>query len=198
MAEERNTDFPDVFPAAVGWGRRLWRLGIALLLVGLLVWVVKSDLIDRSISGDTLKSAVEIFNIDSHWVVKQRVDEPDFKGVILVPQFSFQVRNTGTETLEYVFFLGVFRFLDNGKTMGEGYQMALEEPLEPGAESGRIVLKSGFGYRATSEQAFDRNPRDWRSAFVEVFLRSKTSRLVFFKSYYISRRVAGTDVDVTI
>ena len=180
------------------WGSRLLRWLIILILVAAAALLVKNDLVDRSIAVDDLKASVEIFNISSQWVVRNRVEEEDFKGVVLVPEISFQVRNVGEETLSFVFFLGVFRFLDNGKTIGEGYEMTLEDPLVPGDESDKINLRSGFGYRATSEEAFERNQREWRSSFVEVFIRSKSSKLIFFKSYFISRKIEGMDVDVKI
>jgi hypothetical protein len=198
MTDNRPPAILDEYGSPRRLGPRLFRLSLILILVVAAALLVKSDLFDRPIAVDDLKASIEIFNISSQWVVKSRVEEDDFEGVILVPEISFQVRNIGRQRLSFVFFLGVFRFLDNGKSIGEGYQMALEDSLGPQGESATITLRSGFGYRATSAEAFERNQREWRSSFVEVFVRSKGSKPIFYKSYFISRRIEGLGVDVKI
>lgn len=162
-------------------------------------FVFKSDIIDKSLSPEEIKSSIEVFNISSHWVVKKKIEEDDFKGIILVPEICFQLRNIGDSDLNYVFLLGVFRFLDNGKTIGEGFKTVFKEPLKPGHESKPVKLSSELGYRASSTEAFERNPRDWQSSYVEIFVKFRSSKLVFLKSYYISRKIQGRkNIDVTI
>jgi hypothetical protein len=177
---------------------KFWRwVGLSIVLV-IMVITYKTCVIDPTIPPEELKSAIKIFNIDSKWVVSEEVDTPDFKGIILVPQISFQVRNTGGMDLYYVYFLGVFRLMDRPKALGEGVSMAFKKPLKPGEESERITLTSLFGYRGSSKEAFQKHSRDWRSVMVQVYVRSGTSHLIFLKTYYISRRIEGLDVDISL
>lgn len=179
------------------WQRSKFWLGISLVVVlALFVLVFKRTIIDTSMTADKLKSSIELVDISSQWLVKEKIVEPDFKGVILVPEVSFRIRNVGSRKLSFVFLLGVFRFLDNGRTIGEGYQMALRQPLRPGGESGIVNLRCGFGYRASSAEAFEKNRKDWRNAFTEVFAKSKNSKLVLIKTFYISRIISGQDIEV--
>lgn len=179
------------------WQRSKFWLGISLTVIfALFALVFKLTIVDTSMTADKLKSSLELFDISSQWVVKERIVEPDFKGVILVPEISFRIRNVGSRKLSFVFLLGVFRFLDNGRSIGEGYQMTLREPLPPGSESGIVNLRCGFGYRASSAEAFEKNRKDWRNASTEVFAQSKNSKLALIKTFYISRIIAGEDIEV--
>jgi len=177
---------------------KFWRMVILSVIFVLLVFIYKITVIDPTINPEELKASMEIFNINSQWVVSEKVDTPDFKGIVLVPQFSFQVRNIGKVNLRYVFFLGVFRLLNRAKPLGEGFNMALKKNLEPGKESERIVLTSRFGYRASSKQAFNKYSREWRSAMVQIFVKTGASKLFFLKSYYISRKIEGLEIDIKI
>ncbi len=180
------------------FGSKFWlSVGLVVILIGMVV-LYKFYVVDRSTTEAELKSSIELFDISSQWVVKNRVDTEEFKGVIVVPQVSFRVRNIGGADLKNVFLLGVFAFLDTGKVIGEGYRMTLNQGLPPKKESQRITLTSALGYRASSEQAFAKNPRDWRSTYVEIFVRSRNSKLFFLKSFYISRKIEGQTIDVRI
>jgi hypothetical protein len=177
---------------------KFWLWVFLSIVFVLLVFIYKITVLDPTIDPEKLKASMEVFNIGSQWVVSEKVDTPDFKGIVLVPQISFQIRNTGKVHLHYVYFLGVFRLLNNPKPLGEGYQMALKKKLEPGKESERIVLTSMFGYRASSRQAFSKNARDWQSSMVQIFVKSGASRLFFFKSFYIMRKIEGMEIDIKI
>jgi hypothetical protein len=131
-------------------------------------------------------------------VVNEQVNDEDFKGVILVPEVSFRIRNIGKKELSYVFLLGVFRFMDNGKFIGEGYQMAFRRPLPAGEESAKIILKAGFGYRASSAEAFEKNTENWRNSLCELFVKSHNSGLTTVKTFYISRKISGQGIEIKI
>ena len=175
-----------------------WIFFSLITLFAILFLLFKNEIIEAPLSPEELKSSLEIINISSQWVVKKEVKDNDFEGIILVPEINFQVRNVGEKDLKYVFFLGVFRFLDSGKTIGEGFKMDLKEGLPPGGVSREITLTSGLGYRASSKEAFEKNPKDWQSAFVEIFIKRRNSKLTFFKSFYISRRIEGMNINVMI
>jgi hypothetical protein len=131
-------------------------------------------------------------------VVKEEVHEKDFDGIILVPQISFRFRNVGETDLKFVNVLGVFRLLNRARALGEGNSLVLKEPLKPGSESERIVLTCNFGYRATSREAFARNPQQWKSASAEIYIQSGGSKPIFMNTYYIIRKIQGLDREIEI
>lgn len=179
------------------FGGKFW-IGLSVIVaIVVSALVLKFSVVDKSFVPEELKSSVQIFDISSQWVVKERVKDEDFEGVILVPEISFRLRHTGKRALDYVFILGVFRLIDAPRALGEGFLMVFtKKPLLPGQESEKIVLRSDFGYRASSEQAFEKNSRNWRSAVAEIYARSHSSGLVFLKSFYINRKIAGVDPEI--
>jgi len=181
------------------WRNSKFWLGVLLVIIFLVfAFIYKKTVVDTTISPKQLKAALEFFDISSRWVVNEKVNEEDFSGIILVPEVSFRVRNVGKRDLSYVFLLGVFRFMDNGKFIGEGYRMALRTPLPPAGESEKFTLKAGFGYRASSAAAFEKYKKNWRNSFCELFVKSHNSGLVSVKTFYISRKIAGQDIEIEI
>jgi hypothetical protein len=181
------------------WQNSKFWLGVAsLLILAVFAFVYKTTVMNTAMTPAEMKAAVELFDISSQWKVTQQVDDDDFKGIVLAPEVSFRLRNVSKKDLSYVFLLGVFRFMDTGKVIGEGYLMSLRRPLPPGGSSERITLNAGFGYRATSAAAFEKYKHDWRNSFCEVFAKSHNSGFVMLKTFYISRRIEGLDVEVKI
>ncbi len=177
---------------------RFW-IWVGLTIVAIImVLVYKITVVDTTISQEELKSSVELFNLDSQWVEKEKIDTEEFKGIVLVPQFSFHVRNVGKVDLHNIYFLGVFRLMDRAKALGEGFEMTLKKPLKPGQESERIVLTCQFGYRASSKMAFKNNSKEWRTAMVQVFTKTGASKLLLLNTFYISRKIEGLEVDITL
>jgi hypothetical protein len=181
------------------WHNSKFWLGVVLFFILLLfAFIYKKTVVDTTLSPQQLKSSLEFFEISSQWVVNEQINDEDFKGVILVPEVSFRIRNIGKKDLSYVFLLGVFRFMDNGKFIGEGYQMALRKPLPPGGETARITLKAGFGYRASAVEAFEKNRENWRNSQCDLFVKSHNSGLTAVKTFYVSRRISGQGIEVKI
>ncbi|MCP4216373.1 MAG: hypothetical protein GY765_17115 [bacterium] len=180
------------------YNSKFW-LGIimAVILVGFAL-VYKFTVLDAVIPPEELKASLEIFNIDSQWVVKEEVHEKDFNGIILVPSITFQFRNVGKRELDHVYVLGVFRLLNRAKSLGEDYDITLKDGLKPGAVSAPINLISSFGYRASSKAAFARNSKDWRSSYSEIFIKRGSSQLSFLKKLFILRKIEGYDMDVEL
>lgn len=180
------------------FGSKFW-LSVTMAVVFILAVVVyKVAVLDRIIPPEILKNSIKIFDIDSQWVVKEEVHEKDFDGIILVPQISFRFRNVGETDLKFVHVLGIFRLLNRAKALGEDSRLALKEPLKPGGESERIVLTCNFGYRATSREAFARNPKQWKSASAEIYVQTGGSKLIFINTYYIIRKIQGLDSEIEI
>lgn len=177
---------------------KFWlNLSIVFFLI-FFVLLFKFGIINKTVTIDELKSSLEFFNISSQWVVKKRINSDKYKGVILVPQISLQIRNSGNRELKYVLILGIFRFVNTGKVIGEGSKMTFKKPLVPGKESQKIVLTSRYGYRASSEEAFEKNPGKWESSIVEIYVKSTGSRLFFFKSFHISKKIEGMNLNIKI
>lgn len=180
------------------FGSRFW-LSVALVLCVILAVVVyKVAVLDKIIQPEVLKASLQIFDIDSQWVVQQEVHEKDFNGIILVPQVSFRFRNIGKMDLSYVSVLGVFRLLNQPKSIGEDNQLVLKDTLKPGGESERIVLTSGFGYRASSKEAFARNSKDWQNATAEIYVKSGSSIFVFLNNFFIIKRIEGLKMGIDV
>lgn len=177
---------------------RFWVWVTLVISAIILVIIYKITVIDTAINPEELKPSIEIFNLDSQWVVLEEIDTKEFKGIVLVPQISFQVRNIGKVVLRNVFFLGEFRLLDRAKNLGEGFQMAFKKPVNPGQESERIVLTCSAGYKASSKLAFKNNIKEWKRAMVEIYIKTGSSKLIFFKTFYITRKIEGLDVDIQL
>ncbi|MFH2108284.1 MAG: hypothetical protein ABII93_06415 [Chrysiogenia bacterium] len=177
---------------------KFWLAVASLLILAAFALIYKTTVINTAISSAELKAALELFDISSQWVVNENVIEDDFKGIILVPEVSFRIRNVGKRDLSYVFLLGVFRFMDSGRVIGEGYQMVLRRALPPNGESEKFTLTAGFGYRASSAAAFEKYKKDWRNSFCEIFVKSHNSGLAPLKTFYISRKIAGQDIEIKI
>jgi hypothetical protein len=181
------------------WRNSKFWLGVVFLLITLIfAFIFKKTVLDTAMNPRQLQAALEFFDISSQWVVNEQINEEDFRGIILVPEVSFRIRNVGKKDLSYVYLLGVFRFMDNGKFIGEGYKMVLRRALPPAGISERITLTAGFGYRASSEAAFEKYKKNWRNSLCELFVKSHNSGLAPVKTFYISRKIAGQDIEIKI
>ena len=182
------------------WQNSKFWLGVALLLIlAVFAVVYKTTVMNTAMTPAELKAAIELFDISSQWMVHDKIEEEDFKGIILVPEVSFRIRNVSKKELSYVFLLGVFRFMDTR----QGDRRRLPHGPAPGAwprggRASRITLNAGFGYRATSAAAFEKYKQDWRNSLCEVFAKSHNSGLTPLKTFYISRRIAGQDIEIKI
>ena len=196
--KETNGSILEDYTRPGGFFSKFWRKLVIVFFFVFFIFLYKFGIIDKAISKDELKSAVEICDVSSKWIVKRKVDSENFRGIILVPHITFQIKNSGDRELQHAFVLGVFRFVNTPSVLGEGSAWALQDPLMTGKKSKPIVLASQFGYSAESEQVFLNNQSAWKMAYVEVFIRSSGSELVFLKSFYISKRIEGLDIDVKI
>ena len=192
---ETNEELFDEYLKPKRFNPRFWVWIVLVVAAILMAFIYKVTVVDTTVAPRDLKDAVELINLDSQWVESEKIDTKDFKGIVLVPQISFQVRNVGKIDLQDVYFLGVFRLLDRAKTLGEGFEMTLKKPLKPGQESERITLTCQFGYRASSKVAFKKNSKEWGTSMVEVFTKTGASQLIFLKNFYISRKIEGLEVD---
>lgn len=178
---------------------KFWLWVILGVIFTLMAIIFKTCVVDKTISPKDLVAAIKIFNVTSQWVESEKIDTPDFKGIILVPEITFQVRNMGNVDLSYVYMLGVFSLHNSPKSLGEGAEMVFKEPLKPGAVSAPITLRCQFGYRATSKKAFVKNAKEWKNCVLKILVKSGTSNYSSLKEiYYISRKIQGLDIEVKV
>jgi len=177
---------------------KFW-LSFSFISISIIIFLIfKFHIFNKPITVEELKSSIQISGISSQWIANKKVNEDDFKGIILVPYISFYVKNIGERDLKHIFFLGVFKFVNTGKFIGDNLKMVLKQPLKPGQKSKKIELVAGFGYRASSKEAFEQNKRNWETSLVELYIKSKNSKLIFLKSFYISKKIRGMNIDIKI
>ncbi len=177
---------------------RFWITAVFVLLLAIYLIYFKFILIDRDLTAEELKSSVEFFNISSQWIEKEKIEDEDFKGIVMVPQISFQIRNNSEKKMKNIYILGVFRKLYVGKAMGEGFEIVMKKPVLPGNVSEKIIINSAFGYRATSKENFKSGSVEWGKSVVELYIKSRRSKLFFIKSFYIRQIIEGMAKDVLI
>ncbi|MEN8152677.1 MAG: hypothetical protein ABFR75_01525 [Acidobacteriota bacterium] len=177
---------------------KFWILIIFIALIFVSILYIKAKMVDSAITEEDIRSSIEIFDISSQWIEKEKIENEDFKGIIMVPQISFRMRNVGTKPMENVYLLGVFRGLYIGKSIGEGFVMSLKKPLQPGNSSSKIIINSTFGYKTTSKVIFKKMSKEWGKTVVELYMKSSSSKLFFFKSFYIRQIVEGMSSDVKL
>ncbi len=181
------------------WKRiRFWITTIFIVAFVSYLAYFKFVLVNNDLTSEELKSSVEFFNISSQWIEKGKVDDEDFKGIIMVPEVSFQIRNIGKKKMKNIYVLGVFRKLYVGKAMGEGFKIVMKKVVLPGKVSEKIVIDSAFGYRATSKANFKSGSAEWGKTLVELYIKSRRSNLFFIKSFYIRQIIEGMTKEVLI
>lgn len=143
----------------------------------------------QPVKPEELKEAIQLVDIDTYWGEKSvRPWE-----TVLVPVISFKVKNIGQKPLQYVSFNAVFRFKGEEQALGDCYLSTFRKPLQPNQTSERIVLKSNYGYRASSKSAFINNP-GWKSTIVDLYVRSKGSGFAYIGRYDISKKIEGINL----
>ncbi len=175
------------------FGSKFW---LNVTLVFFLIFfaaLYKFAVLDSIIPNDVLVSSLEVFEVDSQWLVKEEVKETDFNGVIMVPQISFRFRNIGKIDLEYVSVMAVFRVPNRSRTLGEASELVMKVPVKPGTESGTITLTCSYGYKTTSKKAFSLNDGEWRDTAAEIYVKCGGSSFTHIKQYIVNRRIEGLD-----
>ncbi len=138
-----------------------------------------------------LAHSIRIVEQDSLWVDKIASAKP----VIIVPSITVEIKNVGEKPLQYLYLKGVFKYGDTGEIMSEGITAALKDPLAPGAASEPIVIKSDFGYSASSKEAFFQGTEQrWKLLKVELYAKSKESQYALLGIFPIKQKIQGLKV----
>jgi hypothetical protein len=169
---------------------KLWA-SLLIFLIGLaLVLLFYKTVIQDTMSDEEVAKSIQIVWHDSIWVDKKvRPDE-----AIIVPAFTFKIKNTGSRPLQYVGFNCIFIFSDSGENLTDGYVETIKKPLPPGQVSEEIFVKGFFGYRATSKPAFIKNMANWKSVKVKIYAKTKNSGQVLLGIFPIEKKIAGIKI----
>jgi hypothetical protein len=143
----------------------------------------------QPVKPEELKESIQLLDIDTYWGEKYvRPWE-----TVLVPVISFKVMNVGQKPLQYVSFNAVFRVKGEEQALGDCYLSTFRKPLQPKQISERIVLKSNYGYKASSKSAFINNPA-WKATIVDLYVRSKGSGFAYIGRFDISKKIEGINL----
>jgi hypothetical protein len=138
-----------------------------------------------------LAYSIRIARQDSQWVDKAASAQQ----VIIVPSITVEIKNVGEKPLQYLYFKGVFKYGDTGEVLSEGITAALKDPLAPGAASEPIVIKSDFGYSASSKEAFFQGTEQrWKLLKVELYAKNKESQYALLGIFPIKQKIQGLEV----
>lgn len=132
--------------------------------------IYKFVIVDR-MSPQEVKSSIEVLDLDSKWVEKEKTAE----GVKVVPSVTLKIKNVGKRPLHYVNLEGVFVFEETGQTHSDGVAQVCKEPLQPGQVSEGITIKSYFGYSGPSKLAFLQSKVNWKKMDVRIFANTSGS-----------------------
>ncbi len=141
----------------------------------------------KSMSSEELKNSLEVLDYQSVWVSKYYQPWPP--RLILVPQISFRVKNTGTKPLNYVNFNAVYNFKGDRENFGDSFMAAIRgQAIPPGETSPVITLKCNLGVDGKNLAGIRDNPA-WKQAEVRLFASSKGSMPVLLGVYDVSRDI---------
>jgi len=141
---------------------------------------------------EAVRAAIELVEVDSYWTEKAVLADE----VTLVPAFTFRIHNKRQTPLGYVQANGIFTISGEKEALGDSFAYPIQgEALAPGATSAPVVLKSNYGYKASSKQAFLHNP-GFKPVEVRLFVQSRSSGPVLLGTFRISKKIEGMPQDV--
>ena len=161
------------------------RYALSVVILGVLTLAALPGC--KSMSSEELKNSVEILDYQSVWVSKYYQPWPP--RLILVPQISFRVKNTGTKPLNYVNFNAVYNFKADPENFGDAFMAAIRgQAVPPGGTSPVITLRSNLGVDGKNLAGIRDNPA-WKQAEVRLFASSKGSMPVLLGVFDVSRDI---------
>ena len=166
--------------------RRRIFFGVLLIIFAIVVLT----LIKSSMNVEEIQKSLKIVSYTTKWVDKEVTP---FE-VSLVPAIWIKLKNVGEKDIQYLQLNGRFEFCDTGKPHSSGSIALFKEPFSPGEVSEEVMIKAGFGYKASSREAFIRNKDEWKEMQVKIFARSQGSSFIRIgDTYKITRTVGGVD-----
>jgi hypothetical protein len=160
---------------------------LSTLIIAIFISVFIQTECQKAPSPEEIKASLEIVDLDTKWVKKYYQPWPP--KLTLVPAISFRVKNLTEDTIRYISFEAVFRFMDETETLGEGFLPGVPGgSIPPGETSDTILLKSSLGVEGKSVSHF-RNSPYWKTALVKLYVQSKGSRFALLGEWEVSRKI---------
>jgi hypothetical protein len=169
---------------------KFWASAITVAIGFILILVFYKTVIQDTMSEAEVAKSIQVVWHDSLWVDKK--GKPD--EAIIVPSFTFKIKNTGSRPLQHVNFNCIFVFADSGENLTDGYVTAIKDPLAPGQTSGEIYVQGFFGYSASSKPAFVKNMANWKEIKVKIYGKTKNSGQVLLGIFPIAKKIAGIQI----
>jgi hypothetical protein len=189
--DEKNDLFKEITQKTPFYKQaKFWASFITIVTGLILIMVFYKTVIKETMSEAEVAKSIQIVWHDSLWVDKK--GKPD--EAIIVPSFTFKIKNTGSRPLQYVNFNCIFVFEQSGENLTDGYVTAIKEPLPPGQISEEIFVKGFYGYTASSKPAFIKNMVNWKNIKVKIYGKTKNSGQVLLGIFPISKKIAGIKV----
>ena len=109
----------------------------------------------------------------------------------LVPSVSLKLRNKGSEALRSVQINAIFKRVGEKEMWGEyfGWAVPRENPLQPGATTNALVMRSTLGYTGTQPRMQMLQNKDFVDAKVEIFLKQGSRVLTKLAEFPIDRQL---------
>jgi len=109
----------------------------------------------------------------------------------LVPSVSLKLRNKGSEPLRSVQINAIFKRVGEQEMWGEyfGWAVQREQPLQPGATTGPLVMRSTLGYTGIQPRMQMLQNKEFVDARVEIFLKQGSKVLAKLAEFPIDRQL---------
>jgi hypothetical protein len=109
----------------------------------------------------------------------------------LVPSVSLKLRNKGGEPLRSVQINAIFKRVGEQEMWGEyfGWAVPREQPLQPGATTAPLVMRSTLGYTGVQPRMQMLQNKEFVDARVEIFLKQGSKVLAKLAEFPIDRQL---------
>jgi hypothetical protein len=109
----------------------------------------------------------------------------------LVPSVSLKLRNKSSEPLRSIQINAIFKRVGEPEMWGEyfGWAIQREQPLQPGATGGPLVMRSTLGYTGTQPRMQMLQNQEFVDARVEIFLKSGSKVWAKLAEFPIDRQL---------
>ena len=189
--DDKNVLFQDISQKTPFYKQtKFWASAITIAVGLILILVFYKTVILDTMSEEDVARSIRIVWHDSIWLDKK--GKPD--EAIIVPSFTFKIKNTGSRPLQHVNFNCIFVFAEGGENLTDGYVTAIKEPLAPGETSAEIFVKGFYGYSASSKPAFIKNMANWKELKVKIYAKTKNSGQVLLGIFPIAKKIAGIEI----
>ena len=189
--DDKNVLFQDISQKTPFYKQaKFWASAITIAVGLILILVFYKTVIQDTMSEEEVARSIRIVWHDSIWLDKK--GKPD--EAIIVPSFTFKIKNTGSRPLQHVNFNCIFVFAESGENLTDGYVTAIKEPLAPGETSAEIFVKGFYGYSASSKPAFIKNMANWKEIKVKIYGKTKNSGQVLLGIFPIAKKIAGIEI----